>query len=102
MSNESKKRFQSFSEFWPFYLSQHQNRVCRWLHVTGTTLAVTWLVLSEGHLGARVAVALGIGYGLAWLGHFVFEKNRPATFQYPFYSFLGDIKMYFFVLMRKL
>ncbi|BDY04190.1 DUF962 domain-containing protein [Ferrimonas sp. YFM] len=85
------KRFSSFDEFYPFYLGEHRDRRCRILHYVGSALVL---------LMAGIAVASGkyllllslpvIGYGFAWAGHFGFEKNRPATFQYPFYSLLGD------------
>ena len=38
--------------------------------------------------------ALLCGYAFAWVGHFFFEKNRPATFRHPFYSFAGDWVMF--------
>jgi hypothetical protein len=89
--NEPAKRFQSFSEFYPFYLREHSNRTCRALHYTGTTLATliwTYAIWSGQYL--LLLAGLIAGYGFAWVGHFFFEHNRPATFQYPLYSFLGD------------
>jgi hypothetical protein len=43
-----------------------------------------------------------IGYGFAWIGHFIFEKNRPATFKYPLYSLMGDFKMFWDVVTGKI
>ena len=89
-------RYSSFAEFYPYYLSEHSNRTCRRLHFAGSSLV----------LGVALAVAIGslspwwllslpvIGYGFAWVGHFGFEKNRPATFKYPLYSFIGDWVMF--------
>ena len=89
------KAYRSFNEFYPFYLSQHENPTCRRLHVVGSfgvlALAV-WALLTQQWL-----LLLGLpvlGYGFAWLGHFVFEKNRPATFTYPLYSLMGDWVMF--------
>lgn len=87
-------RFTSFREFYPFYLSQHADAVCRNLHVVGTlsgaSIAV-WAVVS-GHWWG-VPLGLVVGYAFSWVGHFFFEKNKPATFNWPWYSFLGDWMM---------
>ncbi|WP_053154859.1 DUF962 domain-containing protein [Pseudomonas sp. Pf153] len=92
---EKRKRFDSFAEFYPYYLGEHSNSTCRRLHFVGTSLVILIFVLA---LVATVwwwLIALPVaGYGFAWVGHFFFEKNRPATFQHPFYSLLGDFVMY--------
>ena len=89
------KQFNSFAEFYPYYLKEHGNSTCRRLHFIGTTLVIGLLayVLGKGALGLLIAVPIA-GYGFALVGHFFFEKNRPATFQHPFYSLLGDFVMY--------
>jgi len=89
------RAFRSFAEFYPFYLSEHSNRTSRRLHFAGSTLALVFLVLLffTGHAIYLVA-ALVSGYGFAWVGHFAFEKNRPASFKRPLYSFMGDWVMY--------
>lgn len=89
------KKFNSFADFYPYYLKEHGNSTCRRLHFIGTTLVIGLLayVLGKGALGLLIAVPIA-GYGFAWVGHFFFEKNRPATFQHPFYSLLGDFVMY--------
>lgn len=86
--------FQRFADFYPYYLGEHQNRTCRRLHVVGTTAMVTYGVLcaATGHYAALFAMPL-IGYGFAWVGHFGFEHNRPATFRHPWYSLAGDFVM---------
>lgn len=87
--------FASFSEFYPYYLSEHSNRSCRRLHFVGTSLALGCLAAAILTLNAWwILGALFSGYLFAWIGHFFFEKNRPATFKYPFYSFLGDWVMF--------
>jgi hypothetical protein len=89
------QQFASFREFYPFYLGEHADRRCRRLHFVGSSLVLGCLVMlartgSFWWLGA----ALACGYGFAWVGHFAFEHNRPATFKHPFYSFAGDWVMY--------
>lgn len=88
-------RFTRFAEFYPYYLDEHADPVCRRLHFVGTSLVI---------LTALAALALGrpgllwllpvFGYGFAWAGHFFFEKNRPATFQYPLFSLAADFVMF--------
>jgi len=87
--------FRSFSEFYPFYLNEHSNRLCRRLHFIGSSLviAVVLATLWSGELRWLWLLPL-VGYGCAWIGHYVFEKNRPATFKHPLYSLLGDWVMY--------
>ena len=87
--------FRSFGEFYPYYLSEHRDRTCRRLHFTGTALVIAVLVysLASGRLGLLWMLPV-VGYGFAWVGHFFFEKNRPATFRHPWYSLLGDFVMF--------
>jgi hypothetical protein len=91
----STARFSRFADFYPFYLSEHRNPTCRRLHFVGSTLVLA-CVLRLVMTGNPVWVLYGLlcGYGFAWVGHFFFEKNRPATFKYPLYSFIGDWVMY--------
>lgn len=96
------KRFQSFAEFYPYYLSEHEHPVCRRFHFAGCILGLACLaglfILRDWRF---LPLGLLFGYGCAWIGHFFFEKNRPATFQYPFYSFAGDWVMFKDILIRK-
>ena len=93
------RRFASFREFYPFYLSEHANRVSRRLHFIGSCGVLALLAMAIVRRNAWwLLVALLCGYGFAWVGHFFFEKNRPATFQHPFYSFAGDWRMFWDVL----
>ena len=92
---ETPRRFASFAEFYPFYLSEHANRTSRRLHFIGSTGVFACVV--AGLVGGNAWWYLGAvlcGYGFAWVGHFFFEKNRPATFKHPFYSFVGDWAMF--------
>lgn len=83
--------YTTFAEFYPYYLGEHRNRTCRALHYVGSLLGLSivcfalfsrqWLLIPAGLIA---------GYAFAWVGHFFFEHNKPATFQYPLYSLLGD------------
>lgn len=95
MSSQPHTRFNSFAEFYPYYLQEHANPTCRRLHYAGSTLVLVvlaYVLISQQWLWL-LALPL-IGYGFAWVGHFIFERNRPATFQYPLYSLMGDWVMY--------
>ena len=93
------QRYTRFADFYPFYLSEHSNRVCRRLHFAGTLLVLVILVIAVAKADARwLLLAPLAGYGFAWVGHFFFEKNRPATFTHPLYSFAGDWVMFWDVL----
>jgi hypothetical protein len=95
MSENYTSKFSSFAEFYPYYLSEHQNLTCRRLHFVGSALI---LVLIAYAALSQQWVLLWflpiIGYGFAWVGHFFFENNKPATFKYPLYSLLGDWVMF--------
>jgi hypothetical protein len=87
--------FSSFEEFWPFYVGQHSKPGTRILHFAGTTVGLA--ALAAAIVTARPVCALwGLvaSYGLAWIGHFAIEKNRPATFAHPIWSLYGDFRMY--------
>lgn len=86
--------YQNFEEFYPFYLGEHSDRTSRRLHVIGTVAAVAQLVLAVIFLQPLLLLTSVVsGYAFAWVGHYVFEKNRPATFKYPLYSLRGDFRM---------
>ena len=88
-------RYEKFGDFYPFYLSEHSDRTCRRLHFIGTALVILTAAyaLIAGVWGMLWLLPV-LGYGFAWVGHFFFEKNRPATFKYPFYSLIGDFVMF--------
>ena len=91
-----KEDYKSLDDFYPFYLSQHANRTCRRLHFIGTLLAFLQLIrtiLFAFNL-ANLLLVFVIGYGFAWIGHFFFENNRPATFKWPWLSFQGDMRLF--------
>ena len=85
----------TFRRFYVFYLGEHRNRMCRRLHFVGTSLVIGCVLAAVVTRDAWWLVGAPLcGYGFAWIGHFFFEKNRPATFQHPLYSLLGDFVMY--------
>ena len=87
--------FASFREFYPFYLGEHSHPVCRRLHFVGSCVALGFLAtLVVTRNPWWLLAALVSGYAFAWVGHFFFEHNKPATFKHPFYSFLGDWVMF--------
>jgi hypothetical protein len=88
-------RYRTFKEFYPFYLQEHSNSTCRRLHFAGSTivLLLVALVMVTGELALLWLLPV-VGYGFAWVGHFFFEHNRPATFKYPLFSLLGDWVMF--------
>ncbi len=97
------KEYKNFSEFYPFYLSQHENQTCRRLHFFGSVIVV--LLVLYIAFSARWSLFFFvpvIGYGFAWVGHYLFEKNRPATFTYPIYSLMGDWVMFKDILIGKI
>jgi len=94
----------NFDEFWPFYVSQHANKTCRRLHFAGTTIAMGCLAAAPFYPPAALAAPVA-GYGLAWIGHFVFEKNRPASWLGPkqvVWSLRGDLRMWRMMLAGKM
>ena len=100
---ETQERFESFEAFWPYYLGEHKLIVCRTLHYIGTVASAALLVyLIVLQQWAWLPMVLVAGYGPAWIGHFFVEKNRPATFTYPWWSLLGDYKMFYLALKGEL
>ncbi|MBA8885992.1 hypothetical protein FHW12_000183 [Dokdonella fugitiva] len=88
-------RYTSFREFYPFYLSEHADRNCRRMHFAGSSLVLLVVAVAFVARDARwLWLSPLFGYGFAWIGHFAFEKNRPATFRHPLYSLAGDWVMY--------
>lgn len=97
-----KNKFKSLKEFYPYYLKEHQNFTCRILHFIGTALLFVILAMAIILGDLRILLILPfIGYGFAWVGHFFFEKNKPATFQYPLFSLASDFLLFFDLLIQK-
>ncbi|MFC4700776.1 Mpo1-like protein [Glaciecola siphonariae] len=97
------KRFTSFSQFYPYYLEEHQHPRCRLLHFIGSSLVlavIAYALLSQAWVWLWLVPV--IGYGFAWTGHFFYEHNKPATFKYPLYSLIGDWVMFKDILVGKI
>ncbi len=87
--------YRSFSEFYPFYLTEHSKSGTRRLHFAGTLLVLLTLAYAVATQQWRLLWLMPLfGYGFAWVGHFAVERNRPATFQHPLYSLAGDFRMF--------
>jgi hypothetical protein len=92
---KEKAAFGRFSQFYPFYLSQHADRTCRRLHFAGTSIGLAGALAAFATLNWWwLAAGIVAGYAFAWVGHYFFEKNKPATFTHPLYSFMGDWVMW--------
>jgi len=99
----TNKTITTFEAFWPFYLGEHSLPITRWFHFVGTTFALLNLVSAVVFLSPMyVLSALLSGYAFAWVSHFFIEKNRPATFTYPLWSFIADWKMWAFMATGRL
>jgi hypothetical protein len=96
-------RVQYYQDFWPFFLEQHSKPLTKKLHfigtLTGLFLAVFGIIRGEGFW---ILLAPIVGYSFAWYSHFFVEKNRPATFRYPIWSFISELRMTWLVLRGKI
>lgn len=98
-----EKKIKTYAEFWDFYVSEHSQPLTRYLHFVGTTLGLVllvWIIRSGNWI--YFPLCLVIGYGFAWFSHFYIEKNKPASFKYPLWSFISDYKMMFCMLTGKM
>lgn len=96
-------RIQNYAEFWDFYIREHSKPLTRWLHFIGTLLATLlfiWFIWRGTWY--YFPICLVVGYGFAWISHFFVEKNKPATFKYPLWSFVSDYKMMFLMIVGKM
>lgn len=98
----SEKEYKSLHEFYPYYLNEHKNPICRLLHFIGTLLLFIIVAVAIWFKQLAFLWLLPIvGYGFAWIGHYFFEKNKPATFKYPFYSLASDFILFKDLLLGK-
>ena len=100
---ENTSRYQTYQDFFPFYLREHSKKSTRVLHYFGTLCyqVLFWsLIVTQNFL--FLPLILLAGYGPAWIGHFFYEKNKPATFKYPLWSLRGDHHMVYLLLTGKI
>lgn len=98
----NKEKYTTFSEFYPYYLSEHRKSGTRIMHFIGTTFFFMFVALMIFRFRpVFIPLAIITPYSFAWVAHFFIEKNKPATFQYPFYSLMGDFRLYFELLFGK-
>ena len=97
-----EKRYTNFKDFYPYYLSEHSHKTTKLLHFIGTSISLYFLFSFFRTFDfVYIIFSLLSGYGFAWVSHFFIEKNKPATFKYPFYSFIGDHLMFIEIIMGK-
>lgn len=96
------QRIKTYTEFYQFYLEEHRHPVSRILHFIGTFLVfiLIFMAITQSWGWKWILVPL-VGYGFAWVGHAFFERNKPATFKYPFWSLISDFKLFFEILLGK-
>ena len=100
---ENNKKIETYAEFWDFYVDEHRQPLTRYLHFVGTMLGLVllvWIIRSGNWL--YLPLCFVIGYAFAWFSHFFVEHNKPASFQYPFWSFISDYKMMWFMLTGRM
>ncbi len=94
---------QNYTEFWDFYVAEHSQPMTRLLHFVGTSLGIAFLIffVARGQWYFFPAFFI-LGYAFSWFGHFVIEKNKPASFRYPLWSFISDFKMMWYMLTGRM
>ncbi len=101
--NMSEERIKTYAEFWDYYVAEHSQPLTRYFHFVGTMLSLVitvWIIRSGSWLYFPLPIV--IGYAFAWFSHFYVEKNKPATFKYPFWSYISDYKMVFYMLIGRM
>jgi len=99
----SEEKIKTYAEFWDFYVAEHSQPLTRLFHFAGTSLGIVllvWIFRTGNFL--YLPLCFVTGYAFAWFSHFVIEKNKPATFKYPLWSFISDYKMVFYMLTGKM
>jgi hypothetical protein len=93
----------TYTEFWDFYVQEHSQPLTRVLHFIGTSLGIILLVwfIARG-TWYYFPVCFVTGYAFAWASHFIIEKNKPASWTYPFWSFISDYKMMWYMMTGRM
>jgi len=101
--NRSEHQYKTFEEFWPFYVGQHRLPQTRQWHFFGTSVFLTFVFVAVFYkMFFPLVFGIVTAYAFAWIGHFFCEHNQPATFKYPFFSLLGDFKMFYLMLTGRM
>ena len=96
------KKFNSLKEFYYFYLTEHQHTVNRALHFFGIALVCLLFIASMLFHNVYFFIAIPfVGFGLPWIGHQFFEKNKPSTLTYPFFSIASDFLLFGDIMMGR-
>ena len=99
----TERKYKRFCNFYRYYLTEHDDPKNRLLHFIGTGLIIILLIVAVAFQKWWVLAVIPVcGYGFAWVGHYFFEKNRPATFIYPLYSLGSDFVMFWHILSGQL
>ena len=99
----SQEKIKTYAEFWDFYVAEHSQPLTRYLHFAGTMLGLVLLArIVRGGNWLYLPLPIVVGYAFAWFSHFYVEHNRPATFKYPFWSYISDYKMVFYMLIGRM
>ena len=81
-------------EYYKGYLSLHQNKINRRLHVAGVFLTIMFILYSIVTKNWLILpLSLLIVYPFAWSGHIFFEKNKPAAWSSPVKAKICDLIM---------
>ncbi|MGV6820090.1 MAG: Mpo1-like protein [Parvularcula sp.] len=97
------REYDSFAAFFPYYLREHAKPATRLWHYVGTALVITLFATAVVAMNPFYALAMPVaGYFFAWVSHAFVERNKPATFTYPFWSLVADFKMFFLALSGRL
>ena len=97
------RRISTFQEFWPYFLSEHSKPATKRIHLVGMLLGIACCGVGVSLRNPFwILLGFGLGYACAWYSHFFIQKNKPATFQYPLWSFVSAFKMYWLTLTRQL
>lgn len=100
---ENTRKIKSYREFWDFYVREHLQPMTRLLHFVGTALGMVLLAwFIKNGTWHYFPLCFVVGYAFSWFSHFFIEKNKPASFQYPFWSFISDYKMMFYMLTGRM
>jgi hypothetical protein len=92
-----------FNEYYKYYLTLHQNRWTRRLHVTGQLATVLFVAACISKTAWwTLLLTPFIVYPFAWAGHFFFEKNKPAALSRPLWAKACDWVMLKDILLRKI